>query len=99
MVVHRLSLVPQEQLQEEDKQQGKGVVKTTRQSMSLHRSGGGDAPDRPWARWYELVPPSWRSPRAARAACWFMTPGVLDLNLDLSVPQLEGSAGRGYWPV
>ena len=34
--VHRLSLVLWEQLQEEDKQQGKGVVKTTGQSMSLH---------------------------------------------------------------
>ena len=40
VVVHRLSLVPQEQLQEEDKQQGKGVVKTTGQSMSLHSDIG-----------------------------------------------------------
>ena len=36
VAVHRLSLGLREQLQEEDKEEGEGVVRTTRRSMSLH---------------------------------------------------------------
>ena len=36
VAVHRLSLGLPEQLQEEDKEEGEGVVRTTRRSMSLH---------------------------------------------------------------
>ena len=45
-----------------------GVVRTTRRPRSLHQSGGGDAFDDILAPGDVSVPPSWRSPRAARSA-------------------------------
>ena len=45
-----------------------GVVRTTGQSLSRRQSGRSDASDDMLAPWGVPVPPSWRSPWAARCA-------------------------------
>ena len=65
---HELLLPKERRSREEDKGPCVGVVRTTGQPLSRRQSGGSDAFDHILPPWRVSVPPSWRSPWAARVA-------------------------------